>query len=109
MSCSSASDVCSLRDHADAALTRYRASTRWPVRGLSADEPTIGRVEDEEPRMGRRERQQREIASELAGANYARVIVLAREHLAEFPDDDDVRRAADIASAAVNRPNQSDH
>jgi hypothetical protein len=54
--------------------------------------------------VGRRERQQREIASELALGNYARVVVLAREHLTEFPDDDDVRAAAGIAHDAVTPP-----
>ena len=54
--------------------------------------------------MDRRERQQREIVSELALGNFARVIVLAREHLAEFPGDDVVRRAADTAHAAVDPP-----
>jgi hypothetical protein len=51
--------------------------------------------------VGRRERQQREIATELARRNYARVVVLAREHLAEFPDDDEVRAAAGIARRAA--------
>jgi hypothetical protein len=58
--------------------------------------------------VDRRERQQREIASELALGNFARVIVLAREHLAEFPDDDDVRAAAAIAHDAVTPPRPHD-
>ena len=47
--------------------------------------------------MGRRERQQQEIASTLARGHYARVLVLAREHLVEYPDDIDVIAAADEA------------
>ena len=50
--------------------------------------------------MTRRERQQQHVALALERGHYARVLVLAREHLAEFPDDDDVRRAAEIARAA---------
>lgn len=30
--------------------------------------------------------------------HFARVLVLSREHLAEFPDDVDVREAADAAA-----------
>jgi hypothetical protein len=47
--------------------------------------------------MTRRERQQQHIASALEREHFARVLVLAREHLAEFPDDDDVRQAAEVA------------
>jgi hypothetical protein len=50
--------------------------------------------------VGRRERQQQQIASALERGDYARVVVLAREHLAEFPDDDDVRFAAARAEQA---------
>ena len=61
-------------------------------------------IEPSPPRgegVGRRERQQREIATELARHNYARVVVLTREHLAEFPEDDGVRAAAGIARRAA--------
>ena len=44
--------------------------------------------------MSRRERQCDEIKSALTRGQYARVLVLSREHLAEFPDDNDVRAAA---------------
>ena len=44
--------------------------------------------------MSRRERQQEQITSALACGHYSRALVLAREHLAEFPDDDVVRDAA---------------
>ena len=44
--------------------------------------------------MSRRERQCDEIRSALTRGQYARVLVLSREHLAEFPDDDDVQAAA---------------
>jgi hypothetical protein len=48
----------------------------------------------------RRERQQQQIAGALARGDYARVIVLAREHLAEFPEDDAVRAAGEQAQDA---------
>ena len=54
--------------------------------------------------MSRRERQQQHIAAALERGHYARVLVLAREHLAEFPDDDEVRAAAESARAAWERP-----
>jgi hypothetical protein len=57
--------------------------------------------------MDRRERQQQQVASALARGHFARVLVLAREHLAEFPGDDDVRRAADAARAAWERPRET--
>jgi hypothetical protein len=58
--------------------------------------------------MNRRERQQQQVTSALARRHYARVLVLAREHLAEFPDDADVRAAAEAARAAWERPQGSD-
>jgi hypothetical protein len=54
--------------------------------------------------MTRRERQQKQVGSALERGHYARVIVLAREHLAEYPDDDDVRAAAELAREAWERP-----
>jgi len=56
--------------------------------------------------MERRARQQRQVASALARGHFARVLVLAREHLAEFPDDEDVIRAAEAARAAWERPRE---
>ncbi|HTL84054.1 MAG TPA: hypothetical protein VL856_02660 [Acidimicrobiia bacterium] len=53
--------------------------------------------------MTRRERQQQQVALALEREHYARVLVLAREHLAEFPDDDDVRHAAEVARNAWGR------
>jgi hypothetical protein len=50
--------------------------------------------------MSRRERQQEQVARALERGHYARVLVLAREHLAEFPGDDVVRAAAETAGAA---------
>ena len=50
--------------------------------------------------MKRRERQQEEIAAALARGHFTRVLVLAREHLAEYPDDEDVRSAAARARQA---------
>jgi len=57
--------------------------------------------------MERRARQQRQVASALARGHFARVLVLAREHLAEFPDDEDVIRAAEAARAAWERPGET--
>jgi hypothetical protein len=54
--------------------------------------------------MSRRERQQQQVASALTRGHYARVLVLAREHLAEYPDDGEVRRAAEAADAALGHP-----
>jgi len=59
--------------------------------------------------MSRRERQQQHIASALERGHYARVLVLAREHLAEFPEDEDVRDAAERARTAWERPSGRDH
>jgi len=58
--------------------------------------------------VGRRERQQQQIEAALARGHYARVLVLAREHLHEFPDDDDVRAAADAARHVWERPERLD-
>jgi hypothetical protein len=49
----------------------------------------------------RRERQEQEIVSALARGHFARVLVLAEEHLAEFPDDQEVRAAAAEAARVV--------
>jgi len=54
--------------------------------------------------MSRRERQQQHIAAALERGHYARVLVLAREHLAEYPGDEDVREAAEAAYVAWERP-----
>jgi hypothetical protein len=54
--------------------------------------------------VGRRERQQQQIEAALARGHYARVLVLAREHLAEFPDDEGVRAALDAARDVWERP-----
>lgn len=47
--------------------------------------------------MSRRDRQHHEILLELARGNHRRVLVLGREHLDEFPDDDAVRDALRVA------------
>ena len=57
--------------------------------------------------MSRRERQQQQIASALARGHFARVLVLAREHLSEFPDDDDVKATAAAAESAWERPTRA--
>ena len=44
--------------------------------------------------MSRQERQRDEIAAALDSGEYARALVLAREHLAEFPSDEDVKAIA---------------
>jgi hypothetical protein len=41
--------------------------------------------------MSRQERQRDEISAALDAGDCARVLVLAREHLAEFPSDEDVK------------------
>jgi hypothetical protein len=46
----------------------------------------------------RRERQQQQIAIDLSRGRFARVLVMSREHLAEFPDDVDVQLAAELAA-----------
>jgi hypothetical protein len=47
--------------------------------------------------VNRRQRQAEQIVSALERGEYRRVLVLAREHLTEFPDDVVVRAAADAA------------
>jgi hypothetical protein len=49
----------------------------------------------------RRERQQQQIAVELSRGRFARVLVLSREHLAEFPGDVDVQLAGELAARAT--------
>jgi hypothetical protein len=44
--------------------------------------------------MTRRERQRKQIATALGSGDCARVLVLAREHLAEFPSDEEVEAMA---------------
>jgi hypothetical protein len=44
--------------------------------------------------MTRRERQSEQIAAALGSGDCARVLVLAREHLAEFPSDEEVEAMA---------------
>ena len=58
--------------------------------------------------MSRQERQRQQVVSALARGHYARVLVLAREHLAEFPGDEDVMLAALQARAAWERPGRRD-
>jgi hypothetical protein len=48
--------------------------------------------------MSRRERQQAQVVGALERGQVARSLVLAREHLREFPDDVVVRDAAERAS-----------
>jgi hypothetical protein len=47
--------------------------------------------------VSRRERQREQIVSALRRGHYGRLLVLSREHLAEFPDDVDVVAAAEQA------------
>lgn len=54
--------------------------------------------------MSRRKRQHDEIMSALMRRQYLRVLVLSREHLAEFPDEVDVR----VAAAQVQRHHARD-
>jgi hypothetical protein len=61
---------------------------------------SIIRLDDERCAVTRRERQQQQIAIELSRGRFARVFVMAQEHLAEFPDDVDVQLAAELAARA---------
>jgi len=70
----------------------------------SAGVTTLDELSHDGGNVSRRERQQQQVASALAQRHYARVLVLAREHLAEFPDDDDVRDAATLARYVWERP-----
>ena len=64
----------------------------------------MGRPHTKEVNVSRRERQKEQIASALERGHHARVLVLVREHLAEFPDDDEVKAAAAEARRAWGRP-----
>jgi len=54
--------------------------------------------------VSRNERQREQIRVAIERGHFARALVLAREHLAEFPDDGIVRAALAEASAAWERP-----
>jgi hypothetical protein len=45
---------------------------------------------------------------ELARGNHRRVLVLGREHLDEFPDDDEVREATRVATRAIASGDDAD-
>jgi len=47
--------------------------------------------------VSRRDRQHEEIMSALHDRHFARVLVLSREHLVEFPDDVEVGAASEQA------------
>lgn len=51
----------------------------------------------------RRERQQQQIAIDLSRGGFARVLVMSREHLAEFSDDVDVQLDAELAARATGK------
>jgi len=53
--------------------------------------------------VSRQERQRQQIARALERRHFAQVLVLCREHLGEFPDDLEVRAAAERAQHAVAR------
>jgi hypothetical protein len=55
-------------------------------------------VVGDDQRMSRRERQQAQVLRALERGHVARSLVLAREHLCEFPDDTVVRDAAERAA-----------
>ena len=61
-----------------------------------------------EPSVSRRERQREQINVTMARGDYARALVLAREHLAEFPDDEIVRAALVEAREALEQPAPGD-
>jgi hypothetical protein len=56
--------------------------------------------------VSRQERQRQQIARALERRHFARVLVLCREHLVEFPDDLEVRAVAEQAQHAVPRENR---
>jgi hypothetical protein len=56
----------------------------------------------EEEDVSRRQRQREQIVAALRQRDFGRVLVLSREHLAEFPDDVEVGAAAE--EAARHRP-----
>jgi hypothetical protein len=58
--------------------------------------------------VSRQDRQHEEIMSALSRRLYARVLVLSREHLVEFPDDVEVGWAADQARRHYARKTSSD-
>jgi hypothetical protein len=58
--------------------------------------------------VNRQERQREEVMSALIRRQFSRVLVLSREHLAEFPDDADVRVAADHAQERYEHNRASD-
>jgi hypothetical protein len=51
--------------------------------------------------VSRRERQRAEIMAAVRDGELARVLVLCREHLAEFPDDREVEDAAERAASRL--------
>jgi hypothetical protein len=51
--------------------------------------------------MSRHERQREQIVAALGRRQFARVLVLSREHLAEFPDDLVVQAASALAADAL--------
>jgi hypothetical protein len=53
--------------------------------------------------VSRQDRQRQQIARALERRRFALVLVLCREHLVEFPDDLEVRAAAERAHHAVPR------
>jgi hypothetical protein len=57
--------------------------------------------------VSRQQRQRDQIQTALRRGQHGRVVVLSREHLLEFPDDADVREAAEQAArATADRVNQ---
>jgi hypothetical protein len=55
-------------------------------------------LDEEGAAMTRRERQHAQIDADLGRGQVARAVVLARAHLAEFPDDLDVQAAVVLAT-----------
>jgi hypothetical protein len=60
-----------------------------------------------EPTVSRNERQRQQIQAAIEQRHYARALVLAREHLAEFPDDTIVRAALAEAYTAWEMPRRA--
>lgn len=57
--------------------------------------------------MSRHERQRAQILLAESQGQYARVLVLSREHLAEFPGDSQVRAAAESAARHIDDDRRS--
>jgi hypothetical protein len=99
----------SIRRHGELALPcGCRRVTARPRSSDDAAGSDAGGAPSEEVGVSRQDRQREEVISALIRRHYRRVLVLSREHLAEFPDDADVRIAAEHAQERYERDRASD-